>query len=359
MATTVKIDYSRRGKGFSSIQDAAQNAVNAPAATAPQAAPSTPAPSAPPSVAAPADSATAAAPQDAAAERHPVYDAQDGEDPDTGHAHLMHDLGSALQEMMAKDPQTNQSMSDLLEQFMGKGVDYEAEAKRLRGMIEARKTPRRPNWVAAGVGSWLSPQAGQKFQAMEQAASTGEAKKASDLEGLEGDLLKEHVDDLRARGKTKEALVLGLLQGVMAQKRTETEVAGRKDVAELNATTRAELQERSLGAAAERVRMQISSRKDISDKDRTAAQVLHLYESLLKQSEKDITGAVKPLYSADEAMNLALNSVLPKVKAGITSVKTGQAPPPPAGAPAPVQDKTKGSKFAQWKASQAAKPAGK
>lgn len=352
MAT--KIDASRRGKGFSSIQDAAQNAVNAPATTAPQAVPSTPAPG--PS--APAATATATAPQEEVVEKHPVYDSQDGEDTDSGHAHLMHDLGVAIQDMMAKDPETNKSMTDLMEQFMGKDVDFEAEGKRLRSMIESRKTPKQPNWIAAGVGSWAGgPEVASKFQALQQAASGAEAKKSSDLKGLETDLLKEHVDDLRARGKTKEALLLGLLQGTMAQKRTETEVAGRKDVAGLTAQNRADLEERRLGAAAARIQMTIQGRKDVADKDRTAQQVMHMYETLLKQSEKDITGAVKPLYTADEAMDLALNSILPKVKAGVTAVKTGTTPA--GAAPVAAPEPTKQSKFAQWKASQAANPAGK
>lgn len=357
MATKITIDASRRGKGFSSIQDAAQNAVNAPAATAPQAVPSTL------SSSAPTTDATAAAPQEEVAqEKHPVYDAQDGEHPDTGHAHLMHDLGTAIQEMMAKDPETNKSMADLMEEFMGKGVDHEAEAKRLRSLIEARQTPKAPNWIAAGVGSWAGgPEVASKFQALQQAATGAEAKKTADVESLEGDLLKEHVEDLRARGKTKEALLLGLLQGTMAQKRTETEVAGKKDVAEFNAQNRADLEERRLGAAAERIRMTISARKDVADKDRTAQQVMHMYETLLKQSEKDITGAVKPLYNADEAMDLALNSILPKVAPGVHAVKTGQAPSKPATAATPTTPTaTKQSKFAQWKASQAAqKPTGK
>jgi hypothetical protein len=380
MATTIKVSASRRGKGFASIQDAAQNAVNAPAATAPQAAPSTMDMSGktpftyeqmkenqhrlgPTGPGGPIDQevleAPAVEPDATPAEPHPVYDAQANEDPDSGHAHLMHDLGSAIQEMMAKDPETNQSMSDLLEKSMGGQVDYESEGKRLRAMIEARKTPKAPNWIAAGVGSWAGgPGVASKFQAMDQAATAGEAKKTSDLEGLESDLLKEHVDDLRARGKTKEALVLGLLQGVMAQKRTETEVAGRKDLAEFNANTRAELQERSLGAAAERIRMTISSRQDVADKDRTAQQVMHMYETLLKQSQKDITGAVTPLYNPDEAMKLALNSILPQVKAGVQAVKTGLTPPPPEGSvtPAAPPNASKQSKFAQWKAAQAAAP---
>jgi hypothetical protein len=144
----------------------------------------------------------------------------------------------------------------------------------------------------------------------------------------------------------------------MAQKRTETEVAGRKDLAEFNANTRAELQERSLGAAAERIRMTISSRQDVADKDRTAQQVMHMYETLLKQSQKDITGAVTPLYNPDEAMKLALNSILPQVKAGVQAVKTGLTPPPPEGSvtPAAPPNASKQSKFAQWKAAQAAAP---
>jgi hypothetical protein len=367
------------GKGFAAIQDAAQGATNAPAATAPQAAPITyddmkerqralgpTGPDGP--ITQPAASQTATGDPGVVddqvlnqpalePEKHPVYDSQDGEDADTGHAHLMHDLGTSIQEMMAKDPETNKSMADLMEEFMGKGVDYEAESKRLRQMIEARKTPKGPNWLAAGVGSWAGgPEVAGKFQALQQAATGAETKKQSDLEGLQSDLLKEHVDDLRSRGKTKEALLLGLLQGQMRQKETETLVGGRKDVAELNAQNRSDLEERRLGAAEERVRMTINARQDVSDKDRTAQQVMHLYESLLRQSTKDITGAVTPLYKPDEAMNLAVNSILPKVKPGVQAVKTGEAPPSETPA-APTTTPSKQSKFAQWKASQAVKPA--
>lgn len=293
--------------------------------------------------------------EEAPVEKHPVYDSQDGEHPDTGHAHLMQDLGLAIKQMMEKDPDTNKSMADLMEEFMGKGVDFEAEGRRLKGLIEQRKVPKAPNWVAAGVGSWAGgPEVRSKFHALQEAARTGEAKKQSDLEGVESKLLQEHVDDLRARGKTKEALMLGLLQGTMAQKRTETTEAGKSERAADAASLRRELQERALGAAEERVRLNISSRKDVANQDRTAAQVMHLYESLLRQTEKDITGAVKPIYSAEEAMDMALNTILPKVKSGVEAVKTGEAPPPAEGAtPAPAQ-RSGGSKFAQWKAQQAA-----
>lgn len=325
---------------FSGIQNAADAAMTAPIAPA-------------------APSAAAAAPTTPAeavvASKHPLYDAQDGEDGDTGHAQLMHDLGKALQEIMAKDPDTNKSMSDLMEEFLGKGVDYEKESKRLRGLIESRKTPKAPNWIAAGVGSWAGgPEVASRFRQMQDAATGGERQKQQDIEDMETSLLKAHTEDLRTRGKHKEALLMGLMTGAMAQKRTETQEAGKTKRAEDAAALRLELQERSLGAAAERVRMQISGRRDVADKDRAAGQVMHLYESLLKQTEKDVTGAVRPIYTADEAMDLALNSILPKVAPGVKTMKTGVAPTKPAGqaaAPAPTGQ----SKFAQWKAQQAAK----
>ena len=273
---------------------------------------------------------------------HPVYDAQEGEDKDTGFAHMMHDLGTSIQEMMAKDPETHKSMSDLMEEFMGKGIDYESESKRLRGLIESRKTPKAPNWIVQGVGSWAGgPEVAGRFQKLQDAATTAETKKQEDLASVESGLLKEHVEDLRAKGKSKEALMLGLISGMMTSQRA-------KDAAE----ARSELQERALGAAEARVRMQVDARRDVADKDRTVAQVLHLYESLLRQSERDIMGTVRPLYTADQAMDLATSTILPKVKAGVQAVKSGEAPegeiPPPPTAP-------KGqSKFAQWKAQQAA-----
>lgn len=356
-------------KSFAGIKTAAENGTQAVPLTSPSAAPSTPAPSSSPysydqmkenqrllgptGPSGPIDDSVdenvlnspAAEPQPwEGGAKHPVYDSQDGEDKDTGHAHLMHDIGTMIQEMMSKDPDTHKSISDLMEEFMGKGVDYDAESKRLRGLIEARKTPKAPNWVAAGVGSWAGgPEAKGRFQDLQDAAQRAQTKKQQDIEDVDSSLLKEHVEDLRARGKSKEALLMGLVSNMVGAKKAE-------DAANL----RRELQERSLGAAAERIRVQVEGRRDVADKDRTQQQVMQLYESLLKQSQKDITGAVTPLYTADQAMDIAMNSILPKVKQGVETVKTGQTPQPttPAAPVAPAQKPT--NKFAAWRAQQAA-----
>lgn len=279
---------------------------------------------------------------------------------DTEHATLMHELGSAIKTMMEQDPETHKSISDLMQEFMGKGIDFDAESKRLRGLIEARPTPKAPNWLAAGVGSWAGgQQAAGRFAALQQAAAGAEHQKQADIEDTEASLLKEHVEDLRSRGKTKEALLMGLMQGVMGQRKTETQEAAKGERQKDLLASRADLQERALGAAEERVRIQVNNRRDVADKDRTAAQVFHLYESLLRQTEKDITGAVKPIYTADEAMNLALNTILPAIKQGVETAKTGVVPEPeiPVATPnTPKPGSKGGSKFAQWKSQQAAKP---
>lgn len=346
MAFNVTMDRTTKGKGFAGVGDAAQQAASAPPAPIGPPAPAPIGPPAPTDNTAPADNSPS------------PYDSQDGEHPDTGHAHVMQDIGNALQQMMQQDPQTHKSVSDLIDQFMGKGIDYDAESKRLRGLIEARQTPKAPNWVAAGVGSWAGgPSVAGKFSQLQQAATAGEAKKQEDLTGTEAALLKEHIDDLKA-GKTARERILGsVISGVAGGSKEETKQAGAMERAEFNAQTRKDLQDRALGAAEERVRLHIQSREDISNKDRTAGQVMHLYESLLKQSEKDVTGATKPVYTADQAMQLALKSILPQVKAGVAAVKTGKAPEGTTPtAPAPTAQ----SKFAQWKAQQAAKkPAGK
>lgn len=354
MATNVSYSRTTKGKGFSAVGDAAQQALqpSQPAIGPPSPMGATPAPmgASPTSGPTPAPSTLPTAQGDQGL--HPVYDSQPGEDPDTGPAHVMRDLGLAIQQMMQKDPQTNQSMADLMDQFMGKGIDYDAESKRLTDLIKARQTPAKPNWVAAGVGSWAGgPEVASKFQRLQQAATGAEAQKQQDIEDTQSNLLKEHIEDLRARGKTREALMMGLMQGALMPTKIGMQQTGALERKEMDIESRRELQDRALGAAEERVRLQINSRKDVADKDRTAGQVMHLYESLLRQQERDVTGASKPIYSADQAMNMALNTILPQVKPGTEIVKTGKTA---AGTPAPQPPKAAQSKFAQWKASQAA-----
>lgn len=286
----------------------------------------------------------------AAPEKHPVYDSQEGEDPDTGHAHLLHDIGSTIQDMFGNDPAQIKAFMD---KMMGPGIDYEGESKRLRSLIESRKMPQRPNWVASGVGSWAGgPQTAERFRSLEDRATGAEAMKSEDLLRSQEDLIKEHAEDLRSRGKTGEALIMGLASGALAQRRVETQQQGALSRAHLSADTREDLQDRALGAASERVRMRIQGMKDIKDKDRTQEDVMHVYETLLKAADKDVAGATKARYTPEQAMDMALKTILPQVKPGVSTVKTGEAP---AGAqPTAAAKPTTGqSKFAQWKAQQA------
>lgn len=304
-------------------------------------------PVAQPNVAAPVPADVAQASTNTAPAKHPKYDAQDGEDPDTGHAHLMHDLGSAIQEMMKQDPQTHKSISDMFEQFMGKGVDYDSEAQRLRSLIESRQTPKAPNWITAGVGSWAGgPRVANEFAGQMQAASQGEQKKQEDLETTESKLLKEHTEDLRARGKTKEALLMGLLGKQMTEQGKDTR---QSQVLQ----SRAELQDRSLGAAEERLRQTLAGRSDIADKTNAQKTVMGIYTHLLGQQETDkVSGGKKYLHSADEAMRMALAAAAP-ISKGTADVAAGKTPTVPA--PAPGEKTTQGAhnKLAAWKAQNA------
>jgi len=335
---------------YGAYADSLRNAVNAP--LVPPQEPGTISPSNPPvadpkkpvpvaaSVAAPPAGAPQAPPE--ASALHPVYDAQDGEDPDTGHAHLMQDIGLAIQEMMKQDPETHKSISDMMQQFMGNGVDYDAEAKRLRGLIEARKTPKAPNWLAAGVGSWASPTAAKAFGAQMQAATAGERQKQQDIEDTESQLLKEHVEDLRARGKSKEALLLGLVSNMVGAKKVEMQQQGETD--RLGQTLR---------EGTMRIAMQIGSRADIADKEAALRAATSTFEAIMRQSKTDpVSGAHTPLYTPEEALEKALQT-LPALK--------GQTPPAPAAGgnagvtPPATQKKTT---WAEWQAQKNAAKAG-
>lgn len=308
------------GKGFAAIQDA------------------TP----------PADSGLPETPPAWQGGQHPVYDSQDGEHPDTGHAHLMHDIGSSVQEMLGNDPE---ALKNLLNSLTGPGIDYEGESKRLRGLIEARKTPAHPNWLAAGVGSWAGgPQVAGKFQQLEQRATGAEEQKQQDILSAQEKLISEHAEDLRAKGRTGEALIMGLASGAIRQNIEGMKQSGAMERAEFNAQTRKDLQDRALGAAEERVRVRIQGQAQIKDKDRTQEDVMRMYEALLKQSTRDVTGATQPRYTAEQAMDMALKTILPQVQPGVKTVKTGKAPVEAAAPAAPAKPQ---SKFAQWKAQQA------
>lgn len=304
-------------------------------------------PVAQPNVPAPVPASVAAA-STGTVTKHPKYDAQDGEDADTGHAHLMHDLGSSIQEMMKQDPETHKSISDMFDQFMGKGIDYDSEAQRLRSLIQSRQTPKAPNWVSAGVGSWAGGEPVQReFAQQMQAASTGAQQKQKDLETTEAQLLKEHTEDLRARGKTKEALLMGLLGKQMTEQGKDTR---QTQVLQ----SRAELQDRSLGAAEERLRQTLASRDDISNKSQAQKTVMGIYTELLKQQETDkVSGAKKYIHSPDEAMRMALQAAAP-ITQGAHDVAQGKTPTVPKPAPgSPAGQQSQHDKLAAWKAANA------